>query len=364
MRWVGVLLVVVECVSARISALHASGARSDYADSHTLRALAKRGGNVDAPPAAVLVDRDAPEPANATADNSTNATKPAEGRWAWVKAYVRGGKDLWAEVKLWRSVRKERGRALTWREMRAKARAPTHALRMLPLLANPLPPPFGLVLVGIAARVPRTLLTPQFWTDGQCRRFASEDFADARRRHAKLLVELSAAAGPVSATGAAEAAPVDLGSVGMAFGAGEALDVAHLKRRHLIRLARCVRPRPLRRVQLRLSRTATIRRALGLAAEAMAAEDAALAHDLYEGEALSERELLEALAVRGVKVDGDGAALRARLRAWCDARETLLSTLAAGGEAPASLVLHMPALLSAIVEHAAEGSSEAAPDVA
>ena len=82
---------------------------------------------------------------------------------------------------------------------------------MLPLLANPLPPPFGLVLVGVAACVPRTLLTPQFWTDAQCLQFAREDFDDARRRHAKLLAELSQAAGPV--TGPAVAAPADLGAV-------------------------------------------------------------------------------------------------------------------------------------------------------
>ena len=36
-------------------------------------------------------------------------------------------KDLWGEVKLWRSVRKESGRTLTWRETRAKNRAPKHA---------------------------------------------------------------------------------------------------------------------------------------------------------------------------------------------------------------------------------------------
>ena len=66
---------------------------------------------------------------------------------------------------------------------------------MLPLLANPLPPPFGLVLVGIASLVPRTLLTPEFWTDNQALTFATEDGADVKRRHAKLLDALAAAGG-------------------------------------------------------------------------------------------------------------------------------------------------------------------------
>ena len=97
---------------------------------------------------------------------------------------------------------------------------------MLPLLANPLPPPFGLVLIGVASKMPRTLLTPQFWTEGQAMRFARADGADARRRHAKLLAELAATTG---APGGESPADLDLGAVGDAFGAGSALALEKLK---------------------------------------------------------------------------------------------------------------------------------------
>ena len=146
----------------------------------------------------------------------------------------------WADFKLWRKLRQtnETG-TLTWHERRVRRQTPKNALRMLPLLANPLPPPFGLVLIGVASKMPRTLLTPQFWTEGQAMRFARADGADARRRHAKLLAELAATTG---APGGESPADLDLGAVGDAFGAGSALALEKLKRRHLVRLARCVRP--------------------------------------------------------------------------------------------------------------------------
>ena len=70
---------------------------------------------------------------------------------------------------------------LSWHERRVKSKTIPHSLRMLPILANPLPPPFGLVLVGIASLVPRTLLTPEFWTDNQALTFATEDGAGVKR---------------------------------------------------------------------------------------------------------------------------------------------------------------------------------------
>ena len=84
-----------------------------------------------------------------------------------------------------------------------KSKTIPHSLRMLPILANPLPPPFGLVLVGIASLVPRTLLTPEFWTDNQALTL-TEDGADVKRRHAKLLDALAAAAGGDGKTGVME----------------------------------------------------------------------------------------------------------------------------------------------------------------
>lgn len=260
-------------------------------------------------------------------------------------------------MKLWRSLRsRAEPEKLTWRERKVKSEAPKHALRMLPLLANPLPPPFGLVLIGVAATMPRTLLTPQFWTDGQCVAFARQDSDATRRRHAKLLVELTRTAerarevGPGGATLAAADPGAVLGSVADAFGEGSGLAIGALPRRHLVRLARTARPRPPSRFFLRFSRKKTIRAALVAAAQAAAAEDEALDADLArDGDAaLSARELLEVCAARGIRVDGGHAARLRRVRFWLQARRGLLA--AAGDAKPPSLLLHLPALLSALLE--------------
>ncbi len=114
---------------------------------------------------------------NATISNATTTNKTDEGLRASIKAYFRGAKELWGDVKTWRRLRREAKNgtitSLSWHERRVKSKTIPHSLRMLPILANPLPPPFGLVLVGIASLVPRTLLTPEFWTDNQALTFTS-----------------------------------------------------------------------------------------------------------------------------------------------------------------------------------------------
>ena len=298
---------------------------------------------------------------NATISNATATNKTDEGLRASIKAYFRGAKELWGDVKTWRRLRREAKNGttsiLSWHERRVKSKTIPHSLRMLPILANPLPPPFGLVLVGIASLVPRTLLTPEFWTDGQALTFATEDGADVKRRHAKLLDALATAAG---GDGKDSDRGLDaLGDVGGAFGAGASLELSRLRRKHLIRLARCIRPHPPSRWSLHFLRTASIRERLADAARAMSEEDEALARDvsLFQNASapLSPREVLEVCAERGLAVGGDHARRLARLERWCEARATLLSALGAGpDDDSASLVLHMPALLSALLEKAEE----------
>ena len=296
----------------------------------------------------------------AHANATTNATD--EGLRASIRAYFSGAKELWGDVKTWRRLRKEERNAtlpprrLSWHERRVKSQTLSHSLRMLPFFANPLPPPFGLVLVGVASLVPRTLLTPEFWTDNQALTFATEDSADIKRRHAKLLDALSKAAG---GDGKAEGGLDALGDVGGAFGAGASLELARLRRKHLIRLARCIRPHPPSRWSLHFLRTDSIRRTLADAARAMSEEDEALARDLGSAPevrstgTLSPREVMEVCAERGLGVGGDHVQRLARLGSWCEARATLLSALGAGPDNDsASLVLHMPALLSALLEKA------------
>ena len=310
---------------------------------------------------------DATAAANVTAAaNATTTNRTDEGLRASIKAYFRGAKELWGDVKTWRRLRREAKNGtnviLSWHERRVKSKTIPHSLRMLPILANPLPPPFGLVLVGIASLVPRTLLTPEFWTDNQALTFATEDGADVKRRHAKLLDALATAAGGdgKDSDGGLDA----LGDVGGAFGAGASLELSRLRRKHLIRLARCIRPHPPSRWSLHFLRTASIRERLADAARAMSEEDEALARDVSpfrnaSTPQLSPREVLEVCAERGLAVGGDHARRLARLERWCEARATLLSALGAGpDDDSASLVLHMPALLSALLEKAEEAVSD------
>ena len=110
------------------------------------------------------------------------------------------------------------------------------------------------------------------------------------------------------------------------------------------------------RFALRLSRKSTIRSALVAAANVTIAEDDALASDLATqggDAALSTRELLQVCAARGIRVDGTHRDRLDRLVFWLQARRGLLSALSDDGNPPpVSLVLHMPALLSALVEQA------------
>lgn len=58
-------------------------------------------------------------------------------------------------------------RAWARRQARLLKEMPAMLLRMLPLVANPLPPPFGLVLLALANTLPRTFLTRHYYSDAQ-----------------------------------------------------------------------------------------------------------------------------------------------------------------------------------------------------
>ena len=91
----------------------------------------------------------------------------------------------------------------------------------------------------------------------------------------------------------------------------------------------------------------------------MSEEDEALARDvsLFQNASapLSPR-VVAAYRQTALRADLEHLARRlARLERWCEARATLLSALGAGpDDDSASLVLHMPALLSALLEKAEE----------
>jgi len=56
---------------------------------------------------------------------------------------------------------------LAWHQARLLKEMPAMLLRMLPLVVNPLPPPFGLVLLALANTMPRTFLTRHYYSDVQ-----------------------------------------------------------------------------------------------------------------------------------------------------------------------------------------------------
>ncbi|KAJ1444424.1 hypothetical protein M885DRAFT_592822 [Pelagophyceae sp. CCMP2097] len=400
MRVVSLLTHVLVCCAAprlgrRIGALRANGGSLSPA------APAPDGARLSAfsAPAALV-------PAAAGAVVPVASESAADG--GVIRAFFGGAKRLWADMASWRRLRVEgRVRRLDWREERIVRESHWHLLRMLPLLVNPLPPPFGLVLIAAASTAPRWLLTPEFWTIAQCEQFARLEAGRARQRHAKLLAECAATtavAAPAMADpsllrrAAAETALAPAGAAAFAAllaaivaafddDAPLALDV--LQRRHLVRLARTIRPRPVSRFALRFAGRRRLRHLLALAADRSTADDDSLAaflgkqRDAGAGDALSTRELLDVCAQRGLRVDGDDAQRAARLAAWFDARAILVAACkdrplppsrAAASErtpprlpraAPASatararrthggdrLVLHMPAIFSALLERA------------
>mmetsp|Transcript_19105 Transcript_19105/g.24785 ORF Transcript_19105/g.24785 Transcript_19105/m.24785 type:complete len:397 (+) Transcript_19105:99-1289(+) len=73
--------------------------------------------------------------------------------------------------------RLERRRRLGRKDLLVCQRALGDLLRVLPIMINPLPPPFGLSLIAIAYRWPRFMLPPQFHTIEQKQKFAQLDAA-------------------------------------------------------------------------------------------------------------------------------------------------------------------------------------------
>ena len=68
---------------------------------------------------------------------------------------------------------------------------PAVATRMFPLVVNPLPPPFGLVLLAFANSMPRTLLSHHYYSETQQDAFAQADSWAAHRRYRKLVAALA-----------------------------------------------------------------------------------------------------------------------------------------------------------------------------
>ena len=86
-----------------------------------------------------------------------------------LKRFFRGAKQLTSDGwEYWR-LRKAEPESLSRRQTLIMQQTPRHLLRMLPIVANPLPPPFGFVLIFIANAAPKYLLTPEFWSEDQVR---------------------------------------------------------------------------------------------------------------------------------------------------------------------------------------------------
>mmetsp|Transcript_8110 Transcript_8110/g.30474 ORF Transcript_8110/g.30474 Transcript_8110/m.30474 type:complete len:161 (-) Transcript_8110:2331-2813(-) len=92
-----------------------------------------------------------------------------------LRQYRAGVEKLGAE--LWEVWQLKKTQAdLTWHQRMLLRATPRDALRVLPIVVNPVPPPFGLLIPLLAAAFPQRLLTRQFWTDEQLLKFIAEDF--------------------------------------------------------------------------------------------------------------------------------------------------------------------------------------------
>jgi len=285
-----------------------------------------------------------------------------------LRAYFAGAKRLWSDVGEWRRLRKEI-RPLTWREQRLIEKTPINLARMLPILVNPLPPPFGLVLIGLASAAPRLLLTPEFWTLRQWEKFAKKDSEKYKQKYSKVLAECLSTLALVSrrvvlqqddyqieqisdneqSESGSSWTRTPLKVIVEPFEDGAPLGLDVLSRKHLIILARAL-PKPLSRFKLFFVRTSKLRAKLAHLAFKYDQLDKLLA-DEFASSKLDPRDLFQLCAQRGLGTSGDHLRRARRIQAWLDARAALLK---AHGQSslPASFLLHMPALFSALIDHA------------
>ncbi|KAJ1460890.1 hypothetical protein M885DRAFT_508347 [Pelagophyceae sp. CCMP2097] len=200
-------------------------------------------------------------------------------------------------------------RGLKRREALVLARVWWDLVHVLPLLVNPLPPPLGLVLIAVAYRTPRLMLTPHFHSADQAAAFHALDAKAQRDAAAELLsglapedrAALERACGLMRPGGAAEMQLL------RPFDAGGRLALDRLRRRDLVCLAVIARPRLPRALHCGAP-ACVLRRLVADAADAVQDDDDHLgrspgALDFTDGEAA------DAALARGIDADGDALAL-------------------------------------------------------
>jgi hypothetical protein len=92
---------------------------------------------------------------------------PGGGTKDLLKRLMQGSKLIFRDVLEWRRLKDAEESTLPYEQARRLKETPSLALRIAPLVVNPLPPPFGLVLLCFANTMPRTLLTHHFYSDWQ-----------------------------------------------------------------------------------------------------------------------------------------------------------------------------------------------------
>ena len=118
-------------------------------------------------------------------------TKKVERWWCWealgkrkaragamISQFREGAAALYLDLRVaWRHrhLARLQRRRLARRELLAVQRAIWDLVRVLPVLANPLPPPLGLSLIALAYKWPRWMLPPQFHSQDQRTSFARYD---------------------------------------------------------------------------------------------------------------------------------------------------------------------------------------------
>lgn len=265
--------------------------------------------------------------------------------------YFKGAQQLWSDVGRAWALRNVLPADLSRKDALIKRDAPRDLWKVLPLVLNPLPPPLGWALILFAYQNPRTMLSPQFWSEQDKAVYFEADEHTKRERYQRLVEACSSQGGVLQELAhviATSRAGMPLRGTSLSallapFEEGQSLGLDVLDREKLTFLAAAVLP-VLTVETVRRLPPAVLRAQLRQVADDLRADDH---HLVREGAAsLLDAELRDACAARGLHQAQRGNEARVELETWL----TVLGAFEQArpdGRLPACFVLFAPALFSA-----------------
>lgn len=267
-----------------------------------------------------------------------------------LQQYFRGAKQLWSDVGRAWAIRNLPAERMSRRDALLRRDAPRHLWKVLPIVVNPLPPPLSWMLFLYAYAHPRTMLSPQFWSDQDKVRYFATDETVKRERYRQLVTCCTTAAEHVlhklgvvlqqAELDGRQPVPQHAAALVTAFEAGQPLSLDALPREHLAFLAGAALPAltmdTVRRVPLQV-----LKARLRQVVQDVRDDDGFL---MREGVAsMTELEVRDACVARGLHFAESGSQARHCLETWL---RVLASFEAArpNGKLPEAFVLFVPAV--------------------